>query len=82
MVNYEVEIVYGKSFLNDAGKSVYGDNLSRKVILKGEAYTRSIAVSTANIEFGVEFSAGISVVPTVFIYKVSNHCSLVLRVKE
>ena len=81
MKKYEVEIVFGNSFLVDSGKIVYGDNIYRKVILKGEAYTSSIAVSMANIGFGVEFSVCSCTVPDTYYYKVSNHCSLVLRVK-
>lgn len=81
MIKYEVEIVFGGSFQNEAGKSVYDDSLSRKVILKGEAYARSVAVSLANIGFGVDFSVCSGIVPDTYCYKVSNHCSLVLRVK-
>lgn len=81
MIKYEVEIVFGDSFLNEDGKNVYVDNVFRKVILQGDAYTRSIAVSLACIGFGVEFSVCTGEIPDTYSYKVSNHCSLVLRVK-
>lgn len=81
MIKYEVEIVFGEYFLNGAVKSLYGDNVARKTILKGDAYTRSVAVSIANIGFGVDFTVCSDIVPDTYSYKVSNNCSLVLRIK-
>ena len=81
MKKYEVEIVFGHSFLNETGKSVCGDNKTRKVIFKGEADNEEMAVVSSNVQFGVKFTAGSGIAANTWSYKVSDDCSLVLRVK-
>ena len=82
MKKFEVEIVFGHSFLNKTGKSVYGDGKTRKVIFKGEADNEEMAVVSANVEFSVKFTAGSGIVSNTYSHKVGDDCSLILRLKS
>lgn len=79
MTKYEVSIVFGHSFLNTLGQSIYGDGKTRKVILKGEADNEEMAVVAANVAFGVEFKSGI--IAKTYDHKVGEDSVLVLHVK-
>lgn len=79
MKKYEVSIVYGHSYLNTTGKSVYGDGKSRKVILRGEAENEKLAVIEANVTFGVQFKEGL--IAHVYSHKIGDDSMLVLKIK-
>lgn len=80
MKKYEVRIVFGNPFLNETGKSVFGDGKTRMVILNGENDNEALCVASANVEFGVDFKPS-PLLAGVYTYDISTRCTLILHVK-